>query len=122
MVGGPIAVRGAKVDYGDRFVFLSLDAPIGPYIHRDITVSSLTDAQNMTLAPAPTTRDIQARVSPQGKPPGAYLTGRVLNADGTPVPGATVVYWVQECPNFAVISLPPPPTPIAIRQTDAQGR
>jgi hypothetical protein len=121
-VGGPVKVRGARVDYGDRFVFLSLDSPIGPYIRRDITVSSLNDTQSMSLSPAPVTRDIDARVSPQGKPPGAYLTGRVLNADGTPVPNAPVVYWTQECPNPALLVLPPPPVPIAIRYTDAQGR
>ena len=40
MVGGPVKVKGAHVDYGDRFVFLSLDSPIGPYIRRDITVST----------------------------------------------------------------------------------
>lgn len=122
MVGGPVKVRGAHIDYGDRFVFLSLDSPIGPYIRRDVIVSTLNDTHNMALAPSPSTRDIDPRVSPQGKPPGAYLTGRVLNADGTPVPNAPVVYWTQECPNPARVTMDPPPVPIAIRYTDAQGR
>jgi protocatechuate 3,4-dioxygenase beta subunit len=122
MVGGPVKVRGANIDYGDRFVFLALDSPIGPYIRRDITVSTLNDTHNMALTPAPSTRDIDPRVSPQGRPPGAYLTGRVLNADGTPVPNAPVVYWTQECPDPSRAVMPPPPKPIAIRYTDAQGR
>jgi protocatechuate 3,4-dioxygenase beta subunit len=122
MVGGPVKVRGANIDYGDRFVFLALDSPIGPYIRRDVTVSTLNDTHNMALTPAPSTRDIDPRVSPQGRPPGAYLTGRVLNADGTPVPNAPVVYWTQECPDPSRAVMPPPPKPIAIRYTDAQGR
>ncbi|HJQ33117.1 MAG TPA: LamG-like jellyroll fold domain-containing protein [Pyrinomonadaceae bacterium] len=121
-VGGPVKVKGARLDYGDRFVFLALDSTIGPYVRRDITVASLTDTQSMALTPAPSTRDIEPRVSPQGHPPGAYLTGRVLNADGNAVPNAPVVYWTQECPNPALLVLPPPPTPIAVRYTDAQGR
>jgi protocatechuate 3,4-dioxygenase beta subunit len=122
LVVGPVKVRGAHLDYGDRFVFLSLDSPTGPYIRRDITVSNLSDARRMALAPSPVTMNIDPRVSPEGRPPGAYLTGRVLNADGTPVAGANVIYWVQECPDASQAVLPPPPTPIAVRTTDTQGR
>ncbi|HEV2764003.1 MAG TPA: carboxypeptidase regulatory-like domain-containing protein, partial [Pyrinomonadaceae bacterium] len=120
--GGPVKVTGATLDYGDRFVFLGLDAPVGPYLRRDLTVSNLSDTRGMALAPARETRDIQPRVSPQGVPPGAYLTGRVMNADGTPVPGAPVVYWTQECPDASRFTVPPEPKPIAVRYTDAQGR
>ena len=121
-VGGLVKVKGAALDYGDRFVFLSLDAPIGPYIERDLTVTGVGDARRVPLAPSPTTMRIDPRVSPRGVPPGAYLTGRVLNADGTPVAGANVIYWTQECPNPALAVLPPPPEPIAVSVTDAQGR
>jgi hypothetical protein len=121
MVGGPVKVTGAHLDYGDRFVFLGLDSPVGPYIDRDLTVSGLVDARRMQLAPAPTTAPIEPRVSPEGRPPGAYLTGRVMNADGTPVANAPVIYWVQECDD-GIMLFPPPPAPIALRYTDAQGR
>ncbi|MBV8856458.1 MAG: carboxypeptidase regulatory-like domain-containing protein, partial [Acidobacteria bacterium] len=121
-VGGPVKVKGAHLDYGDRFAFLSLDSPVGPYIKRDITVTSMSDARRMPLASAPVTMPIDARVSPEGIPPGAYLTGRVLNADGTPVAGANVIYWTQECPDPSKVTLPPPPMPIAVKTTDAQGR
>ncbi|MDT7780154.1 MAG: large repetitive protein [Acidobacteriota bacterium] len=120
-VGGPVKVLGAHLDYGDRFAFLGLDTTIGPYIDRDLTVSGLVDSRRMSLSPSPTTTRIEPRVSPEGHPPGAYLTGRVLNADGTPVPNAPVIYWVQECDD-GVQLFPPPPVPIALRYTDAQGR
>ena len=122
-VGAAIKVTGAKLDYGDRFVFLGLDSPIGPYIQRDITLTGLSDTRRMSLTPSPATMQIQPRVSPEGIPPGAYLTGRVMNADGTPVANAPVIYWVQECPNPALL-LPSGdlPRPIAQRVTDAQGR
>ncbi len=120
-VGDPISVTGAKMDYGNRFVFLSLNSTIGPYIDRDLTISSMQDTKRLPLAPSPSTTIIEPRVSLEGKPPGAYLTGRVLNADGTPVPNATVIYWVLECPDPAKL-LPPEPEPIAVKRTDAQGR
>jgi hypothetical protein len=121
-VGGPIKVTGAKLDYGSRFVFLGLNSTIGPYIDRDLTVTGVYDERRMPISPSPATSPIEARVSPQGIPPGAYLTGRVMNADGTPVANAQVIYWFQECPDPSFLALPPPPIPIAIRNTDAQGR
>ncbi len=96
-IGDPIGITGARVDYGNRFVFMSMNSTIGPYIDRDLTVASMVDTRGLSLSQ--TTRDIETRVSPQGIPPGAYLTGRVLNADGTPVVNAPVITWAQECPN-----------------------
>ncbi|HKU73806.1 MAG TPA: LamG-like jellyroll fold domain-containing protein [Pyrinomonadaceae bacterium] len=120
-VGDPINVKGATVQFGNRFVFLSLNSTIGPYIERDLTISSLQDTKRLPLSPSPVTTIIGPRVSRQGKPPGAYLTGRVINADGTPVPNAQVIYWIQECPDPALL-FPPPPEPIVLKTTDAQGR
>jgi hypothetical protein len=121
MVGGTVKVTGAKLDYGDRFAFVALDAPVGPYIQRELSMSGLYDSRRMPLTPSPSSVVIGARVSPQGRPPGAYLTGRVMNADGTPVANAPVVYWSRECEDGAAL-IPPPPTPIAVRYTDEQGR
>jgi PA14 domain/Concanavalin A-like lectin/glucanases superfamily/Bacterial Ig-like domain/Carboxypeptidase regulatory-like domain len=118
-----IKARGAHLDYGDRFVFLSLDSPVGPYVLRDLTISGVSDARRMSLLPAPSTVTVEPRVSPEGKPPGAYLTGRVLRADATPVANSPVVFYAQECPDFSAIAeMPPPPVPVAVRYTDAQGR
>ncbi|MDX6694607.1 MAG: large repetitive protein [Blastocatellia bacterium] len=121
-VGGPIAVTGAKLNYGDRFVFVSLDGPIGPYIKRDMSVSGVLDAHRYGLAASPSVGAITMRVSPEGVPPGAYLTGRVMSADGTPVPNATVLYFTQECAVAVGATLPPPPKLLATRTTDSQGR
>jgi hypothetical protein len=119
LVGEPIGVKGARIDYGDRFVFMSLNSTVGPYIDRDLSIASMVDARGLTLAA--TTRSIVTRVSPEGIPPGGYLTGRVLNADGTPVVNAPVITWVQECPDPTAL-FPPPPTPIVVKYTNAQGR
>src|SRR6266404_161104 len=72
-VGDPISVTGAKIDYGNRFVFRSLNSTIGPYIDRDLTITSLQDSHRLSLSPSPVTRTITPRVSPDGVPPGAYL-------------------------------------------------
>ncbi|HTG86769.1 MAG TPA: Ig-like domain-containing protein, partial [Pyrinomonadaceae bacterium] len=120
-VGDPITVTGAKIDYGNRFVFLSLNSTIGPYLDRDLTITSMMDTRRLALSPAPVTTMIEPRVSPEGIPPGAYLTGRVMGADGTPVPNATVIFWAQECPDPTLL-LPPEPEPIVVKRTDSQGR
>ncbi|HEY0173489.1 MAG TPA: carboxypeptidase regulatory-like domain-containing protein, partial [Pyrinomonadaceae bacterium] len=119
-VGGQINVRSARLDLGSRFVFISLDAPFGPYIDRDIDVSNLRDARGALLAAAPAQR-VEPRVSPQGNPPGAYLTGRVMSADGTPVAGAQVVYWTQPCDDGKSLFGGDEPVPVALRQTGADG-
>ena len=120
-VGDPIGVTGARMDYGNRFVFLSLSSTIGPYIDRDLTITTLLDTRRMPLTPSPTTKAIGPRVSPEGKPPGAYLTGRVVDGNGNPVSKAPVIVWVQESPDPTQV-LPPEPVPIALKYTDAQGR
>lgn len=119
IVGGEIKVTGARADYGDRFVFLGLDSTIGPYIERSINVAGLMDAQRNPVATL--TAPVAPRVSPEGVPPGAYLTGRVVQADGTPVAGAQVMYWSPECAQSEQV-FPSPPRPIALRTTDTQGR
>ncbi|HEY0728713.1 MAG TPA: hypothetical protein VGD38_11625, partial [Pyrinomonadaceae bacterium] len=73
-VGDPISVTGARIDYGNRFVFLSLNSTIGPYIDRDLTITSMLDTRRLPLSPSPVTTAIRPRVSFQGVPPGAYLT------------------------------------------------
>jgi hypothetical protein len=121
-VGLAVNITGATLNFGGRFVFLALDSPVGPYIQRDVTIAGLSDAQRVPLTPSPTLTEVAARVSPEGIPPGAYLTGRVLQADGTPVFKSPVIYWTQECPNFALALPPPLPRPVALRYTDADGR
>jgi hypothetical protein len=116
-VVGKINVAQAKLNLGGRFVFLGLDSSVGPFIRRDLTLRGIADARGVEL-PSPTTSLINMSVSPQGNPPGAYLTGRVLLADGTPVVNAPVTYSVPLCNRIA----PEGYSPLAIQRTDAQGR
>ncbi|RPJ56396.1 MAG: hypothetical protein EHM23_23690, partial [Acidobacteria bacterium] len=96
-VGGLIRVLGAKLNFADRFAFLKMSSPIGPFIERTITLSGITDTRGLALTPSAIDVPIEMTVSPGGVPPGGYLTGRVLNADGTPVPGAPVELWDWPC-------------------------
>jgi hypothetical protein len=116
-VGGLIRVTAAKSNFGDRFAFLSLDSPVGPYIKRDLIASSLSDQRGQRISQDRKT--IVATVSPRGLPAGAYLTGRVISADNSPIPGATVIYSTQPCDTGYGV---PSPLPLAAQRTDQDGR
>ncbi|MFB3903054.1 MAG: LamG-like jellyroll fold domain-containing protein [Acidobacteriota bacterium] len=110
-----IRVSVAKPNFGNRFVFLKPSSPIGPLIERMITLTGITDTRGQLLSPPATDIAIEMTVSPDGSPPGGYLTGRVLNADGTPVAGADVELYDWPC--AAVL-----PVKIAGAKTDSGGR
>lgn len=95
-VGGPIGVHSASANFGNRMVIVALEAPIGPYIHRTVTATGLVDTRGIPLAGGATV-DIGARVSPDGIPPGAWVTGRVLKGSGEPVADADVLYRTVTC-------------------------
>lgn len=90
IVGRLIKPTGAVQNFGGRFSILALDSPVGPFIKRTLTANGIVDASGKIISNS--TKDIEMRVSPQGRPPGGYLTGRVLQADGTPVPNAGIYY------------------------------
>ncbi|MGH9901522.1 MAG: hypothetical protein ACRD68_06865, partial [Pyrinomonadaceae bacterium] len=79
----PVTVRNARLNFNDRLAILALDSPVGPYVRRDITVGNITDARGVAVDTSSAAAEIEMRVSPRGAPPGGYLTGRVLAADGT---------------------------------------
>ena len=116
-VGKPISVTDARQNFGNRFVILGLETPVGPFIERNLNLSGIVDTSGKLLPSS--VKNIEMRVSPQGNPPGAYLTGRVLNADGSPVANALA--------NFSVLKRTPEgycdryPTVIASRTTDSNG-
>jgi hypothetical protein len=116
IIGKPINVRSASLQLGGRFVFLGLDAPIGPYIRRGVTISGINDSRGIPLSASSLNSVITTTVSREGNPPGAYLTGRVVLADGSPVASAPVVYWTQNCRSGER------PAAITIQSTDADGR
>jgi hypothetical protein len=120
-VGKPVFVKGGAQNFGNRFVILSLDAPVGPFIERKLSVSGLRDTSGKTVIAS--TTDVNMRVSPQAVPPGAYLTGRVMNADETPVAGAIVQYMTDPqnvVPNRCDVGNLEPQE-VARRVTDASG-
>ncbi|HKV41665.1 MAG TPA: hypothetical protein VJX67_20850, partial [Blastocatellia bacterium] len=113
--GLPVTVLNAKLNFGGRMTLIALDTTIGPFIDRNITMTGLTDLRGLGLVSSPFTSPITMTVSPQGNPPGGYLTGHVLLADGTPVVGASVIYWTQPCQSDEA------PAPITNRVTDSNG-
>ncbi|HQU82396.1 MAG TPA: Ig-like domain-containing protein [Pyrinomonadaceae bacterium] len=90
IIGKNIKVTGATQNFGARFSILALDAPVGPFINRNLTVNGAVDTSGKSILGA--TKNIEMRVSPQGNPPGGYVTGRVMNADGNGVSNAKVFY------------------------------
>jgi hypothetical protein len=115
-VGSQINVVGANLQLGGRFAFVALDAPIGPFIQRSLTITGLTELYGIGVTPTPATISPTITVSPQGLPPGGYLTGQVLEADGTPIVGAAVQYYEQPC------TLIDDPLVVTTQVTDSQGR
>ena len=92
-----MTVLGSKLNFGNRFAFLKPSIPVGPLIHRTITVAGVTDTRGLAVTPPATAVPIEMTVSPGGVPAGGYLTGRVLNADGTPIAGARVELFDWPC-------------------------
>lgn len=97
-VGRLIKPTGSKINFGDRFTIMSLDSPVGPYIKRTVTANGIVDTTGKFVSNS--TKDIEMRVSPQGNPPGGYLTGRVMQADGTAVPNSGVFYRRMKAGNI----------------------
>ena len=112
-LGGQIRVSSARASLGDRFVFLALSEPVGSYIQRDLTVSSVSDKHGIQLPGGTVTGQISMRVSPEGNPPGTWVTGKVLNADGTPIANTSVNYYVNLCPLGEML--------VGSKRTDADG-
>jgi hypothetical protein len=79
-------VRAAKRQLSGRLVFLALEAPEGPYVSTTLNVANVADSRGAIGEAA--TVPLGSRLEDIG----AVVTGRVLNADGTPVGGASVVY------------------------------
>ena len=83
---------GVALQPGRRIAFVALRDPIGPHVPRQITVRGAKDTRG---------QEMQAWTGPMntaGSAPGGVLSGRVLHADGTPMPYANVRFFYQiEC-------------------------
>jgi len=90
-------VLSAKRQLSGRLVFATLEQPEGGYVPSQLSVANIRDERNVT-GPAATT-DLLSRLTDIG----AVVSGRVLNADGTPVAGAVITY----AQNPEVLCTPP---------------
>ena len=89
-------VVSARRQLSGRLVFASLAQPEGNYVPTTVTVSGMADGRGVVRF-SPETHDLVSLVPD----PGAIVTGRVINADGTPVPAAVVTYLNNK--NFGCI-------------------
>ena len=90
-------VVSAKKQLSGRLVFASLEQPEGPYVATQMSVSGIGDLRN-ALGPAATVT-LGSRLEDIG----AVVSGRILSADGTPIPDANVTY----AQNPEILCIPP---------------
>jgi hypothetical protein len=81
-------VLSAVRQLSGRLVFLFLRDPVGNFVPRGARVEGLFDPAGKPMTPFQQSETILSLLAD----PGARVSGRVLNADGTPVPGAEVLY------------------------------
>jgi hypothetical protein len=82
------AVRQVLLQFGNRIVFVGLRDPVGPFVPRTLDISGVRDLKGQTMLPV-----LARPILPDPDlGSGGQLTGRVLRADGTPVPGAEITY------------------------------
>lgn len=79
-------VFSAKRQLSGRLVFATVVQPEGPYIPTSLAVSGMADTRGIVGPPA------SVSLASRLRDPGAVVSGRVLNADGTGAAGAVVTY------------------------------
>jgi hypothetical protein len=80
------AVQQAKAQLSGRIVVANLQQPEGTYVPTSVSVSGIADPRgNVGVSK---TQPLGSQITD----PGAVVTGKVLNADGTAVSGAVVTY------------------------------
>jgi len=85
------AVRSARRQLSGRLVFAALNLPEGPYIPTDLTARGIEDARGVRGGEV--TTPLRSRLTGGGSAEiGAVVSGRVLDNDGTPIPGRVVSY------------------------------
>ncbi len=77
-------VIGVALQPDHRIVYLGLRDPVGPYVPRSITVSGVSDLRGQPIVSG--TMPIESTVDDVA----GVVSGRVLHADGSPVPFASV--------------------------------
>ncbi|HKC10849.1 MAG TPA: hypothetical protein VKI41_02200, partial [Vicinamibacteria bacterium] len=106
------SVLAAKRQLSGRIVFAALAAPEGPYVPTTLSESGVADPRGNVGAPF--TQQLRSLL----RDPGAVVSGRVFNADGTPVTSGTVTYLN----NVDLTCLFPIPEALAAVSLTGQGR
>ncbi len=87
-------LRSARRQLSGRLVFAALSLPEGPYIPNRIMARGIEDTRGVVGAEI--TMPLVSRLGGSGPGSsaemGAIVSGRVLDSDGTPLPGRTVTY------------------------------
>ncbi len=105
-------VLGARRQLSGRLVFLGLEQPEGPHVPAHVSIDGLADPRG---AGGPS---VGLALGSRLTDPGAVVTGRVLEAGGTPVPAARVTLVAQT----NLLCDTPRHTGIAATATDGEGR
>ena len=94
------AVMGVALQPGGRIVYLALRDPVGPFIQRQMTILNATDLRGQQMT-ASWTGPMEPTIEDE---PYGVVSGKVLNADGTPVPYADVRLFTAFCTGYHGIS------------------
>jgi len=106
-------VQHAQAQLSGRIVIANLQQPEGPNVPTSMTVSGIADLRGV-VGPGGS-QPAHSRL----QDPGAVVSGRVFNADGTPVADAIITYSAFD-PNDACIS--ESPSAVSAVAVDGQGR
>jgi hypothetical protein len=101
-------VVGVALQPGGRIVYLALRDPVGPFIERQMTILNATDLRGQDMT-GPWTGPIEPTITDE---PYGVVSGKVLNADGTPVPYTDIRLFTFFCTGYHGIST---------KTTDAEG-
>ena len=97
------SIKSASKQLSGRLVFANLAQPEGPYVPTSVTVNGIADQRNVAGPGA--TVSLHSLL----QDPGAVVTGRVLQPDGTPSTTATVTYanttFSSTCQDASLIGL-----------------
>jgi hypothetical protein len=77
-------VVGVALQPDGRIAFLALRDPVGPFVPRTVTVQNVADLRGQVMGSQTSPIEITAQDL------GAVVSGRVLHADGTPIPFANL--------------------------------
>jgi hypothetical protein len=102
-------MAGVALQPGRRIAFLALRDPIGPFIPRQIGIADVADLRGHVMAPS--TQPIEMTINHEA----GVVSGRVIQADGTPVPFANVrLFYANPCGDGYI--------GISSKNADADGR